>query len=636
MPGVDGPCVASRNGYERLIIIGDCGYYALAAEAFAKSLSCWGKASWQPHPEGCFASYRVPRFYSPSLQLSIILSLGTTQLISDPNPERNLSTQLGEDTSVVYLTADSRGWYKEEALEAVETEYSPLLQRSWNGKSWHFNLNEDGATAGRISMLDLVSIVNLSLQSHAVVDMNNFSLYKVIDRLLECSSGSTAYTVGLWLGHKMLEMHPPGEEDDIHQWIFTHASMLSDFASEMANDATRNCPHGKDCIVQRLSSYFEFMEDVVLLKIKNELEVESLDEDELFHLFAAIIGNPARDGEPVPRNYTEFKQLVALRVQDTCLSLLEVAEKSRASIGDGLLPLGNAYVEMYAQLNARVNHNILSNVKASHAIDGSKFCLFDCRFVPGFGLGVSLGDTIWTSCNHYMWISATLRRFSEIMQENKWMGRAAYHLECTELFSFTPFLQELGVPVIDGINSVILASRVTDAPVRFVNFKQSDQQEPPTPSALVADVIPTDCDEVLGARYFRDENLTVRSPTQDSRLYAFGAKGHGKLLHDEKLRWSTVNLAHPRFGDFELEFGFESYRTAAPADSIYPAGSALDIKRYVEHDSEKRPSLWYSVEKHHKGGGEVQYAVTEFDCYDSFFCRGIYHDKPKPAAEDAA
>lgn len=36
-----------------------------------------------------------------SLDLDIILCLGTTQLVSSPEPERNLSVQLGNDTSCV-------------------------------------------------------------------------------------------------------------------------------------------------------------------------------------------------------------------------------------------------------------------------------------------------------------------------------------------------------------------------------------------------------------------------------------------------------------------------------------------------------------------------------------------------------
>ena len=135
--------VASRSGYQRLMICGDCGYYSLAAEAFTKSLSCWGTQSWVPHPDGAFASFRVPRFKSQSLDLDIILCLGTTQLISCPDPEKNLSCQLGRDTSVVYLTADARGWYSGEALKSVTAEYLPFERRPWNKKQWHFNLDDE-------------------------------------------------------------------------------------------------------------------------------------------------------------------------------------------------------------------------------------------------------------------------------------------------------------------------------------------------------------------------------------------------------------------------------------------------------------------------------------------------------------
>ena len=48
--------VAARQGYQRLMITADCGYYALATEAFCQQLLCWGRQSWAPHPAG-FAAF---------------------------------------------------------------------------------------------------------------------------------------------------------------------------------------------------------------------------------------------------------------------------------------------------------------------------------------------------------------------------------------------------------------------------------------------------------------------------------------------------------------------------------------------------------------------------------------------------
>ena len=94
--------------------------------AFTKSLSCWVTQSCVSHPDGDFVSFRVPHFKSQSLELDIILWLGTVQLIACPDPDKNLSCQLGRDISVVCLAADARGWRSGEALKSVTAEYLPF------------------------------------------------------------------------------------------------------------------------------------------------------------------------------------------------------------------------------------------------------------------------------------------------------------------------------------------------------------------------------------------------------------------------------------------------------------------------------------------------------------------------------
>ena len=69
----------------------------------------------------------------------------------------------------------------------------------------------------------------------------------------------------------------------------------------------------------------------------------------------------------------------------------------------------------------------------SHAIDGSEFLLFDTRFVPGFGLQVNEGLTVWTKAKNYIWMNAMLLRFVELATESKLASSVIIHLECTEL-----------------------------------------------------------------------------------------------------------------------------------------------------------------------------------------------------------
>ena len=60
-------------------------------------------------------------------------------------------------------------------------------------------------------MLDLVAQVNLSLLTGVVVQDNNYALYKVVDSLLELNAGSTAFLVGMFLGHTASEMQEAGQ-----------------------------------------------------------------------------------------------------------------------------------------------------------------------------------------------------------------------------------------------------------------------------------------------------------------------------------------------------------------------------------------------------------------------------------------
>ena len=133
----------------------------------------------------------------------------------------------------------------------------------------------------------------------------------------------------------------------------------------------------------------------------------------------------------------------------------------------------------------------MSKVDRSHGIDGKSLLLFDCRYIPGFGIQVAKSLTVWTAAKNYFWISTMLRRFARIMQE-RGLGPVLCHMECTELFSFSPFLQEMGMPVVDAVNSISIASRCTDAPMRFVKFKKNPSTlTPPTPSALLVDTVDT-------------------------------------------------------------------------------------------------------------------------------------------------
>ena len=90
--------------------------------------------------------------------------------------------------------------------------------------------------------------------------------------------------------------------------------------------------------------------------------------------------------------------------------------------------------------------------------------------------------------------------------------------------------------MVDGVNSLILASRSTDAPLRFVCLKQQNGL-PPTPSALVADV---NSDSVLGASYYRDVSMALRTPTHDSSMYKICSLQSHELMVANKEGWAKI------------------------------------------------------------------------------------------------
>ena len=454
--------------------------------------------------------------------------------------------------------------------QTVEAAYEPFLRRPWVTEKWHFNLNDE------ITPLDIVSRVNSSLLQGLAILNNDDALFEVVETLIELNAGSTAYIFGLFLGYTASQLAVHGDTPADRAWVGT--AELTEMVQAMAC-GDDGAPHSADVILDKTKPVFQYLKPILcrILSVMDDDDVEILKEEEEFLIMSVMIGNPLPNGNPPPTTYKDFKQAVALRIQDTILSLLLVGSQSPEITG---LPVGKNFVELVASFNANLNKNVLSGVESSHAIDGRKFPLFDCRYVPGFGFSVARGLTVWTTASNCFWMSTILLRFSEIMQDRGWMGAATYHLECTELFSFTPFFQELGVPVVDGVNSLLIASRSTDAPMRFVNFKQHNGQ-PCTPSALVADVSE---DNVFGTGYYRDEMLRLRTPTMDGNIYKTTANVYRKLMKSDKTRWKKIQLARPRFGCFNLSWGFESYKLSKPSDNLYPASSALDMEEYVEKE----------------------------------------------------
>jgi len=567
--------VTARNGFSRLFVVGDCGYYALAATAYAQQLLCWGKQSWEPHSGGAFAAFRVPHFYSPSLELEIILCMGTTQFISTPDPQTSIVSQLGGGSSLIYVTADTRGWYGCESLKKVEDKYAKLLTRPWAGPDWHFHSN--------IEMMDVVVRVNEGLlQAALLVNLRgttrDLELKRLVDRMLEFNYGSTAFLLGIFLGN-IIAQEKRESGDTLAERIWKGSSKLRPLALQMACAANGKTPLSEPFVFEACTPFFEYlkllMHDVHRVSLQLE-ESEPLTEMQEWRCMVVLIGNPANKDGAMPSSLHEMKRAIAMRVQDSLLSLLALGDNFQLTQD---LPLGESFVEVLAEFHVELNDKVLSAVERTHAIDGRRVCLLDSRHVPGFGIQVNLGLTVWTTSIHFTWMSAVMLRFTELLQQRKLCGPIIVHMECTELYNFTPFIQENGVPCIDGINMVSLASRSTSAPMRFVTFTQDKTTNlPPTPAALVADTTEdrdrSDSKPIASARFYRDNAFPMRSPTDCARDYGGLCD---PLLHSMRKRWNATLIAQPIDGQDLLVFGQKAHNIAEPGESLYVASAALDL-----------------------------------------------------------
>merc|ERR1712187_1018685 len=133
--------------------------------------------------------------------------------------------------------------------------------------------------------------------------------------------------------------------------------------------------------------------------------------------------------------------------------------------------------------------------------------LFDCKYVPGFGKQVADGLTVWTHAPFYFWLGLCYARFVTEVRTAIVDKPIVYHLECTELFSFTDFLQQQGVPVIDNPNYIALASMSTDRPLKFHRYAGTKAS-----AALLF--------SGRSGKWFRDSDVILRTPDHDGKEYA--------------------------------------------------------------------------------------------------------------------
>jgi hypothetical protein len=170
---------------------------------------------------------------------------------------------------------------------------------------------------------------------------------------------------------------------------------------------------------------------------------------------------------------------------------------------------GQRYIDWYCDLMMRINKSLLREAfkegKVGHAIDAENVYLLDALYIPGFGEQVAEGLTVWTYATSYSWLSRIYGKFAEQVQADC-QKPVIYHQECTELFQFTDFLLQFGMPCIDNPNYMVLASMSTSKPL---NFKRYPKEPKDTPAALLFD----------SGRWFRDSHLLMTTPDEAAKKY---------------------------------------------------------------------------------------------------------------------
>merc|ERR1711920_798037 len=193
-------------------------------------------------------------------------------------------------------------------------------------------------------------------------------------------------------------------------------------------------------------------------------------------------------------------------------------------------------------LNRTICRNAYVDGKVGHAIDGEHVFLLDCKFVPGFGKQVADGLTVWSYSPFYFWLSFVYAAFVTEIRENVADKPVIYHLECTELFSFTNFLQQNGICVIDNPNYIYLASLSTDKPIKYHRYNGMK-----APGALL----------FFGDKWHRDSDVKLRTPEHDEAQY----EAHKHFVFPPKSRglagmeWDKCVKASPMFNSNHVTFG---------------------------------------------------------------------------------
>jgi len=402
------------------------------------------------------------------------------------------------------------------------------------------------------------------------------TISNVTERLVEFKVGSTAYVVGLFLGDAMrrfaVRLEAPPAAQLLEAAWGDAGTELGAFVRAMVDKAESGllaaCEPFLDFLGARQVG--GFLREVVRLANGRAAQPQ-LSEEQEWRALAALCNHDDHDR---PLELRQLRVEVCTRVLDALLCLLDLGDPDLG------LPLGHAYAQIFGRFQASVNGDISRQKRsAAHGIDGERALLFDCKFVPGFGLQVAGGLTVWAGAKNYLWMSACALEFLKCLTQLEDSPRGfVVHLECTELFPFAPFFHELGVPCIDGVNLCMMATRCStehDA-MHFVTFRQPAHR---VPAAVVA--------RTEGVCFHRSPIYKLRTPACLAEAFYQQEELYTPLLLEQSRMWAQQSRARVCYGGSEMRF--EPAFDAGPLtkhETLYVESSSLACTR-------ARGKRWY-------------------------------------------
>lgn len=389
------------------------------------------------------ACFGVPSFKLGELE--IILVLGTAQLISDP--KRNLSHGM-KNAGIVYATADLLGWYGKGSK--VEKEYSKF------------------GDLDRIVRMNMGVTWGMMLAKASKEKRKGEIWSRVKHQLMEYEK-PISFSLGMYLGYEI-------SKQGVLPRLWDRREVWDRLPSEGWT---------------------------LLNKIKDDAR-PAVD-------FLLPVYDHVKDSDAKFSELQEFKELAEMESTETWQEIAAELLKFVAN-REGYLTIGTQFIDWFCDFQVELNNSTLKELSRegemlTHAVDGDTVLLFDCKHIPGFGQ-VQKGFTVWPHASVYWWISVMFatfaRKVQEVQSKQKSKKSLAFSMECTKLFSFTPFLQQRNVPVIDTVNLMRIATKKGGDPLLFTHYKKKK-----APTAIL-------CNE---GRWYRRPLLRVRTPKHDGAMY---------------------------------------------------------------------------------------------------------------------